>query len=94
MKASDVEPLVAAPRLLRAFRKGREEFGVAAMRYATEPRVPVIDAGVQECLELLDHLVERLREERGGEEACIFLLEHLAARFQENTRNVAGALIH
>jgi hypothetical protein len=88
MKTTHMEPLLAAPSLLNAFRKGREEFGIAAMRYSTEPRVPAMDAASEECLELLDHLVDRLREgatvsREGLEDACIYLLEHLAARLQE-----------
>jgi hypothetical protein len=101
MKSTNVETLVAAPRLLSALRKGPEEFGVAAMRYVREPRVPVEDAAGQECLDLLDLLVERLRlrgqgnfDCQGAEEACIFLLEHLAARFQEQSRSVEGMIIH
>jgi hypothetical protein len=92
MKTTDMEPLLAAPHLLRAFRKGHEEFGTAAMRFAAERRVPVMDTASEECLELLDHLVDQLREDgkiscQGLEDACIFLLEHLAARLQEQVRD-------
>jgi hypothetical protein len=91
MKTSDMEPLVAAPLLLRAFRKGQEEFGMAATQFAKDLRAPFMDAASEECLELLDHLVDRLREQgriscQGLEEACIFLLEHLAARLQEQAQ--------
>lgn len=88
MKTSDMEPLLDAPVLLSAFRKGRQEFGVAASRFVSECREPAMDAASEECLELLDHLVARLREDgelscEGLEDACIFLLEHLATRLQE-----------
>jgi hypothetical protein len=88
MKTTDTEPLLAMPLLLKAFRKGPEEFGVAATRFAKEQRIPSMDAASEECLELLDHLVDRLREHgkiscEGLEDACIFLLEHLATRLQE-----------
>lgn len=88
MKTTDREPLLAAPQLLKAFRKGQDEFGTAAMRFAEERRGPTMDPASEECLELLDHLVDRLREDgklscQGLEDACIFLLEHLAARLQE-----------
>lgn len=89
MKTPDMEPLLAVPSLLNAFRKGQDEFGMAVKRYSAEARVPASDAAGQECLELLDHLVNRLRDSRnlsreGMEDACIFLLEHLAARLQEH----------
>jgi cytochrome P450 len=88
MKTTDMEPLLAAPHLLRAFRKSQDEFGTAAMRFAAERRAPPMDAASEECLELLDHLVDRLRADgklscQGLEDACIFLLDHLAARLQE-----------
>jgi hypothetical protein len=88
MKSTDMEPLLAAPLLLNAFRKGQEEFGMAATSFSAKPRVPVTDAASEESLELLDHLVDRLREDgtisrEGLEDACIFLLEHLAARLHE-----------
>jgi hypothetical protein len=74
MKTMESEALISAPSLLNAFRKGQEEFEM--------------DAASEECLELLDHLVERLRSHgkitcQGLEDACIFLLEHLAARLQQ-----------
>jgi hypothetical protein len=92
MKTTDTEPLLAAPQLLRAFRKGQEEFGTAAMRFTATRRGPVMDAASEECMELLDHLVDRLREDgkiscQGLEDACIFLLEHLAARLQEQEQD-------
>jgi hypothetical protein len=95
MKTTDMEPLLAAPQLLRAFRKGQEEFGMAAMRFTTGRRIPDMDPASEECLELLDHLVDRLREEgriscEGLEDACIFLLEHLAARLQEQEQEQKG----
>jgi len=88
MKRTDMETLLAAPLLLNAFRKGPVEFGAAAERFASKPRVPVMDAANEECLELLDHLVDCLRENgqvscQGLEDACIFLLEHLAVRLQQ-----------
>jgi hypothetical protein len=88
MKAMDIGPLQAAPHLLRAFRKGQEKFGPAAERFGAKRHAADMDAASEECLELLDHLVDRLREDgtiscQGLEEACIFLLEHLAARLQE-----------
>ncbi len=54
-----------------------------------------MDAGSEECIELLDHVVERLAQKEnpasaGMEEACVYLLEHLAARFQ-NQKHQAGS---
>ena len=95
MKTTDMEPLLAAPQLLRAFRRSHEEFDAAAMQFVAERQGPVMDAASEECLELLDHLVDRLREDgkiscRGLEDACIFLLEHLAARLQEQEQSQGG----
>jgi hypothetical protein len=88
VKTTDMESAIDAPILLNAFRKGREEFGLTASRFVSECRRPAMDAASEECLELLDHLVARLRQDgeiscEGLEDACIFLLEHLAARLQE-----------
>ncbi len=88
MKTSNREPVIDAPVLLSAFRKGPKEFGVARSRFVSECREPAMDAASEECLELLDHLAACLREEgkiscEGLEDACIFLLEHLATRLQE-----------
>jgi hypothetical protein len=96
MKPPDMETLLAAPVLLDALRKGRTEFGIAANRFAAEPRKCGMDAANDECLELLDHLVDRLREQgqiscEGLEDACIFLLEHLAARLQELEKTKPGS---
>jgi hypothetical protein len=96
MKPPYMESLHAAPVLLDALRKGHTEFGIAANRFAAEPRMGGIDAGSEECLELLDHLVDRLREQgqlssQGLEDACIFLLEHLAARLQEQGKAKRGS---
>ncbi len=93
-----MEPLVAAPQLLDAFRRGREEFGIAAMSYCAGPRLLIEDAGLQECLEVLDHLVDRLGDSEnslnpGLEEACLFLLEHLTARFREQAASARKVLI-
>jgi hypothetical protein len=95
MRSVESESLAAAPLLLSAFRTGPEAFEEAALRYARESRVCRMDAGGEECLELLDHLIGRLMSplERspGGEDACVFLLEHLAARYQEDSW---GMVIH
>jgi hypothetical protein len=95
MKPPDMESLHAAPVLLDALRKGQTEFGIAANRFAAEPRRVGMDTASEECLELLDHLIDRLREQgriscRGLEDACIFLLEHLAARLQEQEKTRPG----
>jgi hypothetical protein len=96
MKPTEMEPLLAAPMLLNAFRRGHDEFGMAAAQFAVTPRVPVTDTANEESLELLDHLVDRLREDRtisgeGLEDACIFLLEHLASRLHEREELRKGA---
>jgi hypothetical protein len=91
----DREPLLTAPSLLSAFRRGPAEFEIAATEYAEARRRPAMDAGSEECIELLDHVVERLAQKEnpasaGMEEACVYLLEHLAARFQ-NQKHQAGS---
>jgi len=88
MTSTDMETLFTAPILLSAFRQGPAEFEIAATEYAAARRNPARDAGSEECIELLDYLVERLGQkgsasDPGMEEACVYLLEHLAARFQE-----------
>lgn len=98
MRSTYREPLVAAPLLLRAIRKSPEEFEIAAMSYAAAPRTTAVDAGSQECLELLDHLVDCFGDpgkvySAGAKDACIFLLEHLARRFQGKTVHDAGVPI-
>jgi histidinol-phosphate/aromatic aminotransferase/cobyric acid decarboxylase-like protein len=96
MRFTYAEPLVAAPQLLDAFRKGREEFGIAAMSYCATRRLLTKDAGLEECLEMLDHLVDRLGDSsnsQGLEDACLFLLEHLTARFNEQVATGTGVLI-
>jgi hypothetical protein len=98
MRSTYMEPMAAAPLLLRAFRKGPDAFGIAARRYTAAPRIPLMDAGSQECLELLDHLVDRLRDSgrgctQGLEDACILLLEHLAARIQHLSPHKEGGPI-
>ena len=98
MRFTYMEPLVAAPRLLDALRRGREEFGIAAMSYSATPRLSINDAGLRECLEILDHVVDRLGDlenncNPGLEDACLFLLEHLTARFHEQSGSATGVLI-
>jgi hypothetical protein len=98
MRSTDFEPLVAAPLLLNAIRESHEAFSSAALLYAAAPRAGSTDAESQECLELLDHLVERLREPSDGhssgfEEACIYLLEHLASRLHKQCGATADAPI-
>ena len=100
MSSTGNESLGSAPLRLDTFRKGRQALGVSAKKYERPPGVAVRaaateglteelrDAAAEECLELLDHLVDRLGAKArtncpGLEEACMFLLQHLAERFPE-----------
>jgi hypothetical protein len=88
MKTSEFEPLQAVPGLVSAYRGGQEEFAMAAKFFAREARSRSMDPAGEECLELLEHLVNRLGEQdaapcQATQDACVFLLEHLAVRLLE-----------
>jgi hypothetical protein len=96
MSSTGNESLGSAPLRLDTFRKGRQALGVSAKKYERPPGVAVRaaateelrDSAEEECLELLDHLVDRLGTKArtncpGLEDACMFLLQHLAERFPE-----------